>query len=384
MQNPPFFYKVSFHLLTQEKNKELKHESWQKEFHNPDPFIARQEALEEFGEYLKFLKTNNKIEKDEYGNYRIISPADIPEMPNLDKNRNIDNYLEIYFDYLEFREDLNLILIITDDDLLDEIEYGDSTLAIHSVSSHSVHKQYFMDNLKTEMRLYQRHGLDTMEYAQVVKHYGEDYSDSGEDEEAVDYTILPTPFRWTTKPQYEHWKKENEVDKEEDQPDLWEKIIAQGETKTLEFKPSFVYNFDSNTPNHIPLFNNARTICGFLNSKGGHLLMGMTDDGKCQGIKNDLKLLGSKDKIRLKVDNLMSSYFNNSIASLIEVSFKGIDNQEILVIAVKPSKYPMFLQRYNPRTEKTTKHFYVRRNASTTEIKDVEEIISYVFNQWEN
>jgi hypothetical protein len=309
MQNPPFYYVVSFHFLAQDKNKELIHQNWRREFYHSDPLIARQEAFEELEEYLNFLKQNGKTEKDEYGNFKIISPSGIPKMPEINEevdHKEFEAMIRAVSEYTEFSEDLDLLIVMTDDKLVDEIGYGDSTLAIHSVSSHSVYKQNMIDNLTTEIKLYQIADKDTSDKAVVVQHYGDDYYESGEDDEAVNYAILPTPYNWTSKEQY--LKEEKEAAKENteeyspnyDKSTIWENIIAEGETNKVEFKPSLAYNFNTEYPNYIPLYNNAKTLNGFLNSKGGVLLIGLADDGKVHGIQQDLDLLGSKDKIRLK------------------------------------------------------------------------------------
>jgi len=384
MQQPPFFYVVSFHLLALEKNNELIHQNWRKEFHNSDPLIARQEAFKEFAEYLHFLGINGKIEKDLSGNFKIISPSGIPESPEIDLKEGVKNLKALSMavsEYMSFSEDIDLLLVIIDDELVKEIGYGDSTLPIHSVSSHPIDKQNLIDNLAIEMQLYNIAGIDTSNDTAIVKHYGDDYYESGEDDESVDYSILPTPFIWTTKEQYEKEEdKENERKVDNARESFWEKIILDGETNTLEFKPSLAYNFRIDLPNYIPLYNNAKTICGFINSRGGILLIGITDSGVPQGLEKDIELLGSKDKLRLKIDELLASYFKNTVSSLIDVSFVQVENKELLAISVKPSNTPIFLNRYHPRTSESSKHFYVRRTASTTEIKDVEEIITYIFN----
>lgn len=388
MKNPPFFYKVSFHFLAQEQNNELKHNSWEKEFHNPNPFEARKEAFEAFDDYLHNLEVNGRVEIDNYGNPKIISPSTVPDEPDFPENwESVDyNVIEEYFNVskhlLEFVETLDLLLIIEDDNLVDEIGYGDSTLAIHSVSSHSFSKQEILENLSREVELYEKCNYRPLDHTVDIKHFGEDYAESGEEEGAENYAILPTPFKWITKQQYDAWKEENEPVNESTEQDFWENIIERGESNTLEFKPSLMYNFIPGSPHYLPRFNNAKTICGFLNSNGGILIIGISDDGIPQGIDKDLEFLGSKDRIKLEADNMLPTYFSNSISSLIEASFVKIQERELLIIRVKPISSPIFLKNYNPVTNKTSKHFFVRRSASTTEIKDVEEIIDYVFNHW--
>ena len=75
MSNYPFYYIAKFHLITRDKENNLEFHKKKKEFLNPDPLKAREEAFEEFEEYLKFLKETNKVVKDERGNFKIISPT---------------------------------------------------------------------------------------------------------------------------------------------------------------------------------------------------------------------------------------------------------------------------------------------------------------------
>ena len=390
MSQIPFFYKVKFHFLGRDEEKNLITSDWDRDFKNVDPLKARQEAFHEFDEYLEFLKKSKRIKLDSRGNYEIISPSGIPPKPEIpEDSEDLNERVYAFVDYaMEYHEDLEVLIVINDNNLMEEIGYGDSVFTIHTVASHGFNEQQVVDNLEMiEVELYKRCGIDINNHLQQVSHYGEDYDESGEEEEGALRTILPTPYRWQTKEEYFE-KNQNDVNAETAEkkfPHLsLEKIIKDGESNTLEFKPSLAYNFDRKTSHWKPLFNNARTICGFLNCRGGLLLIGLSDSGSPSGIKDDLKLLGNKDKIRLKIDNLISNYFNNTVASLIQSKFLTYENEEILAIYVQPSKIPVFLKKYNPVADVSTKHFYVRRIASTTEIKDPEEIITYVTNHWYN
>lgn len=87
----------------------------------------------------------------------------------------------------------------------------------------------------------------------------------------------------------------------------------------------------------------------------------------------------------MNIDELIHSYFGDGVFPLIDASFeKSKNDKEFIAITVQPSKRPVFLKNYNPNTGNTTKHFFVRRSASTSEIKDVEDIVSYIFNNWVN
>jgi hypothetical protein len=388
MKTPPFFYKVSFHFLANDNNNEITHENWAKEFIDPNPYKAREEAFIEFNEYLQFLKSNDRLETDEYGNPKITSPSGIPEKTELPDNLDemddtgFRKFIREQSKFVEFEENLDVLLVISDEELLEALNEVDNTFTIYSVSSNPLALQYIMDNLRFEFGLYYECNLKPHDNANVVQHYGEDYAESGEEEGAENYAILPTPMKWSSREIYDK-KNNEEVGWEQNKPkSLWENIIQGGESNSLEFKPSLIYNFLPDTPNHIPRFNNAKTICGFLNARGGVLLIGISDDGVPEGIDEDFKYLGSRDKIKLNIDKLIYSYFGDPVVPLIKASFERIKEKEVIAIKVQPSNRPVFLKNYNPNTGKTTKHFFARRNASTTEIRDVEEIIDYVFNHW--
>lgn len=55
-----------------------------------------------------------------------------------------------------------------------------------------------------------------------------------------------------------------------------QQILKEGEGITVEFKTSR-YELNKNT---------FESICAFLNRKGGHLLLGVNDNGTVEGIEN--------------------------------------------------------------------------------------------------
>lgn len=57
------------------------------------------------------------------------------------------------------------------------------------------------------------------------------------------------------------------------------KLIEQGEGVSVEFKTA-----KHNLPNNL-----FETVCAFLNHNGGHILLGVKDDGTVEGIRNIVK-----------------------------------------------------------------------------------------------
>ena len=104
----PFYYKVKFHLLTRDKENNLNIQDWDKDFIDPNPLIARQEAFEAFEEYLKYLEETQKLAKDERGNYKIISPSGLPAEPKFkedDSEESLIQFSNKLTEYMEFREE---------------------------------------------------------------------------------------------------------------------------------------------------------------------------------------------------------------------------------------------------------------------------------------
>lgn len=76
------------------------------------------------------------------------------------------------------------------------------------------------------------------------------------------------------------------------------KLIEQGEGVSVEFKTA-----KHNLPNNL-----FETVCAFLNHNGGHILLGVKDDGTVEGIRNIVKYaqLYSHSTPSFEDDNLFS------------------------------------------------------------------------------
>ncbi len=161
----------------------------------------------------------------------------------------------------------------------------------------------------------------------------------------------------------------------------FEDIIRGGETNSVEFKSSLLYNFKTDKAGASIKYIIAKSVCGFLNSKnGGLLFIGVRDDKQIQGLEFDFSLFDKnyKDKFCNEFDSLIQYYFPLSIFPFITTDFIEIEEKEIFVIQIEKNPRPVFLN--NQYLKK--KEFFVRLEVSTREITDVEEIIDYTFNNW--
>lgn len=394
INNYPFHYEIRVKLLAFDKNNNVRNESFTKIFDDKSPLENRANAFEEFNEYLSFLEQIGRLKENKQRNFVIIQPSFINEI--LDKKENSEDYFEFKKIYDQYKEEISIYLVVGDIDIaknvIDSFEFEgkfETEFELHKVSSFSFDAQDLVDNLEMhEIPLYEHYKINIESLKSIVFHYGVDYAESGEDEESgAKRTILKTPYVWDTIERYNEINNSNndigETDTNKD-IDLIT-IIKRGESNQVEFKPCLLYNFKTQAAGIGVKYIIAKAICGFLNSNGGVLFIGVDDKGNIQGLENyDYSLFygeNEKDKLLLELDSLLTYFFDLSIKPLVNSSIRKVDGKDILVIVVMESYKPIFLR--NKKNELIEKELYIRMNASTRQIVDNEEMVEYIFNkQW--
>lgn len=155
-------------------------------------------------------------------------------------------------------------------------------------------------------------------------------------------------------------------------------IILKGETQFVEFKETlsldvkkskYVDNYKIIKEAHIE-GSVIKTIAAFLNSKGGNLFVGVSDDSEIIGLENELKKFhnGSSDKFLLHLNNLINTKFSEIITHLLDIKLINCNEKLILQISVLQSPKEIFVEN--------TK-FYVRANPATEELKGT-KMIAYI------
>lgn len=126
-------------------------------------------------------------------------------------------------------------------------------------------------------------------------------------------------------------------------------LIAGGESEFVEFKSSLRYDYrqvktDKNLE-HIVL----KEIAGFLNAKGGILIIGVDDYGQVLGLENDYRTLKRKNKdgFQQRIILLVANSFGKDICSRIHIAFHPIQNNEICTLYIEPSRRPVYLNEEN-------------------------------------
>lgn len=123
------------------------------------------------------------------------------------------------------------------------------------------------------------------------------------------------------------------------------------ETETMEFKSSIVYPARATGPDiDSQMQIIVKTLAGFMNAKGGKLLIGVNDNGTAIGIENEYQLLNSsaKDKFVYKANSdgyqnkigaSIRYYLSDIAADYVSIQFLERKGHTICSIDVLPSQY---------------------------------------------
>jgi len=154
--------------------------------------------------------------------------------------------------------------------------------------------------------------------------------------------------------------------------------IELGESSTVEFKSTIRWDIIQNTVNKKLEKAIVKTIAGFLNSEGGTLLIGVSDNGEIVGIEKDLDTLKKKDTdgFQQLLTHLTSEYLGAEYVSYIKPEFEERENKKVCIVKIENAPQPVFLRGENK------KEFYIRAG-NTTKLLDSEETYNYIQIHWQ-
>lgn len=157
-------------------------------------------------------------------------------------------------------------------------------------------------------------------------------------------------------------------------------LIKNGENSFLEFKETLRFDKNKNQVNKDLENAIIKTIVAFLNSEGGTLLIGVTDEGEIEGLTKDYKTLQRQDKDGFEnhLSQLIKSMVGVSFSKYVNIEFENIDGSEICAVSVKPSHKPAYL-----KTPDQKEGFFIRvGNAShPLSMSEAEEYIKTHWNR---
>jgi hypothetical protein len=376
----PIHYVVKSRLIRFTEEGEINFLEFEEKFVDEEPIRAREKAFNYFQNYVDVLLDYKEKKYDSFEQtIEDLREFYNPELiENLYGNKTKLNELEFGIGVFAVIENNEKKSLSTNYDLHDKWPihgFGD----VDGYVSAADDDDYLIISLHAEIDAYRKYG-----YSTGGKEINIIYCDkfAWETKEEIhpaicSHEILETPLDWTGYDKPYWWLGKNKL--EQLPPDIG-KLIKNGETNQIEFKPALLYNVKTHRAGIGVKAIIARAICAFLNSNGGYLIIGVDDGGNAQGLEMDFSLSEGKDEkdfFRLEFDQMLQHFLTFSIKHQVNGKFHLYDGKEIFVVEVFPSKRrPIFL---NGRDEK---EFYVRGEASSRRLIDIEEITNYCIERF--
>jgi len=391
-------YLVRARLIIGISDGNLKFLEVEEKFENENPIIARREAFDHYQNYFDVLtesqvelKTNDKSVEEILNLF--VKPGILPkqEFNSIDKADTVKNGMGIFMvvnkpiekvigdnpNETEENPEYDFNLVFQDPTGMEFILHGFGNI------SNVEDPNKLMFGLDKEFEYYQHYNYPTDEDVVRVAYCDrEEWIEGYRDDEPGIHFILNTPFDWTgkDKPYWWGFPEKEEFNYLKKAPASVDEIIKTGENNQIEFKPALLYNFKTRRAGIGVKYIIAKAICGFLNSNGGFLVIGVSDDAKVIGLDSDFSLSDKKNVIDfflLEFDQMMNHFFTLRVISSVSGNIYQMNGKYIFVVTVTPSKRtPVFLNGQNG------KEFWIRTEASTRQIIDIEDISNYSIEKW--
>jgi ATP-dependent Lon protease len=163
------------------------------------------------------------------------------------------------------------------------------------------------------------------------------------------------------------------------QPPSTAELLATGESSSLEFKSSARWNVYTHQRDAAIELGAVKTIAGFLNARGGTVLIGVDDQRQVVGLDQDLKTFSTRQDLDA-YENWLTNLFETSIGKPVidhlTIRFEQVKGDTVCRIDVRSSKKPVFV-----RSGKSGADLYVRLNNSTR-LLNTAEAVDYIQGHW--
>jgi hypothetical protein len=137
-------------------------------------------------------------------------------------------------------------------------------------------------------------------------------------------------------------------------------LISGGEGDAVEFKSTVRVNLHTGQPDDKMQLSALKTIAGFLNAKGGTLLVGVADNGEVLGVQTDG--FPNEDKMGLHLVNLVRERIGEVFLPYVHPHFEDMDGQRVLAIRCEKGPRAAYVK------DGSLQRFYVRGGNATAEL----------------
>lgn len=157
-------------------------------------------------------------------------------------------------------------------------------------------------------------------------------------------------------------------------------VLAAGESDRVEFKETARWNIREDRKDPRMEMAIAKTVAAFLNSAGGVLVIGASDEGRAVGLDRDLATLRTPDhdRFELWLRDLLSTLLGRNAAALPRLQFTAVSGATVCAVICPPSPKPVFL---TVAKDGGSTDLWVRVGNSTRSL-GVDEAVDYVARHW--
>ncbi|MCK5134009.1 MAG: DUF262 domain-containing protein [Candidatus Sabulitectum sp.] len=151
-------------------------------------------------------------------------------------------------------------------------------------------------------------------------------------------------------------------------------VINDGESGAVEFKSTLRINLHTDQQDKRIELSVLKTLAGFLNTSGGTLIVGMSDDGTPVGIEADK--FQNEDRMSLHLINIIKSRIGLQAMPAIHLHFEDYEDNRVMVVRCQRIDIPIFVK------DDKIERFYIRTGPSTNELSAslTQEYIRQRFN----
>jgi len=155
-------------------------------------------------------------------------------------------------------------------------------------------------------------------------------------------------------------------------------LLRHMETQRVEFKTSARVALDNDAPERVVNEGVVKTVAAFLNTAGGTLGIGISDDGDVVGLQADLDY---KHQDLDSYQNWLTTLLINSIGggvvgAHVSLRIESVGSAVVCLVDVAAAPTPQYA-----KTTKGDTCFYVRIN-NTTRMLEGPHILSYIHGHW--
>ena len=173
-------------------------------------------------------------------------------------------------------------------------------------------------------------------------------------------------------------EEERDTDDPEDDDDIEEVnligLIRDGESDVMEFKSTLRTNLHTGQRDSRIEHAVLKTLAGFLNTNGGSLLIGVSDDGTPLGVEADG--FPDEDKMNLHLVNIVNDRMGPSAWATIHANFDDYEDHRVMIMRCERSSSAVYLKNGN------AEQFYIRTGPATAELSGA-QLVDYIKHRFQ-